>query len=229
MSDLASLLISITPYAIGALFSPLILVTLLTTISPTNRPRLSSFAYLFGSIIIFLILVFIGLYIGTALFAANARPVQTGGTIEIVLGIILIIIAVKTLFISEESREGRIIGIINTLREDNNLSIFLKFFYHGFITTLSSFTTAILMTVAGVIIGVSSPGFTNSAITVIILGLISLLAVEIPFIFYLISTDAAEDILDPFRSWIPKYGDYLTSIVYFLLGILFLTRGFYSF
>ena len=229
MSDLASLIISITPYAIGALFSPLILVTLLTTISPTNRPRLSSFAYLFGSIIIFLILVFIGLYIGTALFAANARPVQTGGTIEIVLGIILIIIAVKTIFILEESREGRIIGIINTLREDNNLSIFLKFFYYGFITTLSSFTTAILMVIAGVIIGVSSPGFTNSAISVIILGLISLLVVEIPFIFYLISPISAEDILDPFRKWIPKYGEYVASLVYLLLGIFFLVRGFFSF
>jgi hypothetical protein len=228
MSDLTSLFASILPYAIGALFSPLILYTLLTTISHRNKPRLSSFAYLFGSIIIFLILVFIGLYIGTTLFGINARPVQTGAVVEVVLGIILLIIAIKTVFVGEESRSGGLVSFIN-LQRNNNLSVFLKFFYFGLIAFMASFTTAILITIAGIIISLSSPGFTNSAIIVIILGLISLFIVEIPFIFYLISPDAAEDVLDPFRDWAPKYGDYLTGIVYFILGLFFIIRGFFSF
>jgi len=228
MSDLTSLLASILPYAIGALFSPLILYTLLATISPSNRPRLSSFAFLFGSVVIFLILVFIGLYIGTALFGINGRPVQTGAIVETVLGIILLIIAVKTIFVGEESRSGGLTSFIN-LQKNNFLSIFLKFFYFGLIAVLASFTTAIFITIAGIIIGLSNPGFTNSAITVTILGLISLFVVEISFIFYALSPEAAEDVLDPFREWAPKYGDYLTGIVYFILGLFFITRGFYSF
>lgn len=227
MSDLTSLLVSILPYAIGALFSPLILYTLLATISPNIRPRLSSFAFLFGAIVIFLILVFIGLYIGATLFGINARPVQTGSTIETVLGIILIIIAVKTIFVGEESRSGGLISFIN-LQKNNFLSVFLKFFYFGLIAVLASFTTAIFITVAGIIIGLSDSGFTNTAITIIILGLISLFVAEISFIFYAISPNAAEDVLDPFRSWAPEYGDYLTGIVYFILGLFFITRGFYS-
>jgi hypothetical protein len=229
MSELSSLLASILPYAIGALFSPLILVTLLTTISPSRSPRLSAFAYLFGSIIIFLILVFFGLFTGATLSPTILGPITVGGLIEIVLGIILVIIGLKTLFVQEESREGGLIGFINSLPENNNLSIFLKFFYFGLITFFASFTTAILITIAGIIIGLSNPGSANSAIIIITLGFISLLVVEIPFIFYILSPGTAEDTLGRFRSWIPMYGEYLTSIVYFLLGIFFLVRGFYSF
>ncbi len=229
MSELSSILASILPYAIGALFSPLLLATLLDTISPTRSPRLSAFAYLFGTIIIFLVLVFFGLFTGSTLSPTILGPITVGGLIEIVLGSILVIIALKTLFVREEAREGGLLGFIGALPENNNLSIFLKFFYFGIITLFASFTTAILITMAGVIIGLSNPGSANSAIIIITLGFISLLVVEIPFIFYILSPSTAEDTLDRFRSWIPMYGDYLTSIVYFLLGIFFLVRGFYSF
>ncbi len=228
MSDLSSLLASILPYAIGAFFSPLILYTLLDTISPENRPRLSSFAYLFGSILIFVILVLFGLYIGNTLFGTVAMPITIGAIIEIGLGAILLLIALKSLFIQENARSGGIIGFINSIRENNDLSIFIKFFYFGFITTLASVTTAILFTVAGIIIGISSPGSANSAIIIVILGFISLLTIEIPFIFYLLSPSTAEDTLGRLRDWISAYGSYLTGLVYFILGLFFILRGFYS-
>ncbi len=229
MSELSSILVSILPYAIGALFSPFILANLLEANSPENRPRLSSFAYLFGSIIIFLILVFFGLYIGASLSATILGPIKVGSIIEVALGGILVIIAVKSLFVREYGREGGLLGFIISLREDNNLSVFIKFFYLGFISILASFTTAILITVAGIIIGLATPTFTNSVITVIILGLISLFMALIAFILYLISSNVAEDLLDPFRGWAPKYGDYLAAVVYFLLGLFFLIRGFMFF
>ncbi|MGZ7070165.1 MAG: GAP family protein [Methanobacterium sp.] len=228
MSDLTSLLVSILPYAIGALFSPLILYNLLNTVPDNLKPRLAVFAYLFGSILIFVILVLIGLYLGSTLFGTLAMPILIGSIIEITLGSILILISVKLLFVREEVRTAGIIGFINTLKEDNNLSFFIKFSYTGFITILASFTTAILFTVAGIIIGISNPGSANSAIIIITLGFISLLTLEIPFIFYLLSPKTADESLDRFRSLIPAYGDNLTGIVYFLLGIFFLIRGFFS-
>jgi len=65
MPELNSLIASILPYALGAAVSPVILATLLTTVSPTRSPRLASFSYLFGSIIFFLIVAFSGMYIGS--------------------------------------------------------------------------------------------------------------------------------------------------------------------
>ncbi|MGF7117423.1 GAP family protein [Methanobacterium oryzae] len=229
MSELSSIIVSILPYAIGALFSPFILANLLEANSPGNYHRLSSFAYLLGSIIIFLILVFFGLYIGTGLSTTILGPIKVGSIIEVVLGGILIIIGVKSLFVREYAREGGILGFTFSLREDNDLSVFVKFFYLGFITILASFTAAILIAVAGIIIGLSTPTFTNSAITVIILGIISLFMVIIAFILYLLSSDYAEDLLDPFRGWTVEYGDYLAAIVYFLLGLFFIIRGFIFF
>ncbi|HEX3012650.1 MAG TPA: GAP family protein, partial [Methanobacterium sp.] len=79
---------------------------------------------------------------------------------------------------------------------------------------------------AGVITGLSNPGFILAAETVIILGLITLLVVEIPFIIYLIFSSRVRNRLDPARNWIINYGDYLTTIVYLFLGFLFIIRGF---
>lgn len=229
MSELSSILASILPYSLGALFSPLVLSTLLTTISPKNRPRLSSFAYLSGSIIIFAILIFFGLYTGSTLSPTILGPIAVGGLIEVILGAILVIISLKTFFIQEKARTGGIIGYINTLPEDNDLSVFVKFFYFGLITLFASFTTAIIVTIAGIIIGLGNPTSIDSALSIIVFAFISLFPVEVSFILYLLSTDIAEDLLDPFRSWTAKYGDYLTTIIYFLLGVFFITRGFYSF
>ena len=228
MSDLTSLIASILPYAIGALFSPLILYNLLNNISNNVKPRLSSFSYLFGSIVIFIILVLMGLFIGNILYGATAMSIRIGAVIEIVLGSILIIIGIKSLFLREEIRSDGIIGFMNALRANNNLSIFIKFSYLGFFTILASFTTAIIFLIAGIITGISNSGSTNTTLIITFLGFISLLTLEIPFIFYLLSPKTAENTLKRFHNLIPIYGNYLTFVVYLLLGIFFLIRGFFS-
>ena len=226
MVELSSLIISILPYAIGAAFSPAILATMLATVSPTRSPRLASFSYLFGSIIFFLILAFSGMYIGSGLSVVALSMINIGAITEVVLGGILIIIAFKTLLIREEPQERGILGFITSLRETRGFSVFIKFFYIGFLTFLASFTTAILILQAGNIIGLSNPGFCLAAITVIILGVITLLVVEIPFIAYLIFSTRTGSMLTPAHNWITNYGDYLTTVVYLILGIFFIIRGF---
>ena len=226
MPELYSLIASILPYALGAAVSPIILSTLLTTVSPTRSPRLASFSYLVGTIIFFLIAVFSGMYIGSGLSTVALGVINIGAITEVVLGSILVIIALKTLFVREESREGGLIGFVGSLREDRNFPTFVKFFYFGFITFLASFVTDILVLQAGAIIGLSNPGFTLAAETVIILGLITLVVVEVPFIIYLIFSTRTGNMLAPARNWIINYGDYLTTIVYLFLGFFFIIRGF---
>lgn len=229
MPGLTSLVVSILPYAIGAAVGPTIFATLLATVIPTKNPRLSAAAYLLGSIIMFLILVFFGLYIGTALSVSILGPINIGGMLEIFLGSILIIVSLRYLFISEQYRNEGILAFIKTLREDNNLSFILKFFYLGFIALFASFIPAILILGAGVIIGLSNPGSAFTAITIIELALIGLLAVEVPFILFLISPELAESVLSPFSNWLARYGEYFVAIIYFLLGLVFLIRGAYAF
>lgn len=229
MSELSSIIATILPYALGALFSPLLLSTLLGTISPGRNPRLSSFAYLFGTIIIFIMLIYFGLFVGTGISATILGPIKVGSVMEITLGIVLIFIALKTLFYWEKPEEGGIFGFINSLQDDNNLSLILKFFYMGFVTLLASFTSSILIVLAGVTIGLSTPLYSNSILGVLILGIIALLMVEIPFIFYLVSPQNAGNTLNPFNNWITRYGDFLTLIIYLILGIFFILRGFIAF
>lgn len=226
MPELYSLIASILPYALGAAVSPMILATLIAAVSPTRSQRLASFSYLFGSIIFFLIAAFAGMYIGSGLSAVALGIINIGAITEVILGGILIIIALKTIFVREEPREGGLLGFVDSLQENRNFSTFIKFFYFGFITFLASFTTVILILQSGVIIGLSNPGFGLAAETVIILGLIALLLVEVPFIIYLIFSTRASSILSPVRGWIFNYGDYLTTIVYLFLGFFFIIRGF---
>ncbi|MGB9936270.1 MAG: GAP family protein [Methanobacterium sp.] len=229
MPELTSLVVSILPYAIGAAVGPTIFATLLATVIPNRNPRLSASAYLLGSIIMFLILVFFGLYIGTALSVSILGPINIGAMLEIFLGSILIIIALRYLFISEQYKSEGILGFINNLREENNLSLILKFFYIGFIALFASFIPAILILGAGMIIGLSNPGSTYTAITVIELALIGLLVVEVPFILFLISPRLAIDVLNPFSDWLTRYGEYFAAIIYFLIGLIFIIRGAYAF
>jgi hypothetical protein len=226
MPELNSLIASILPYALGAAVSPVILATILTTVSPTRSPRLASFSYLLGSIIFFLIVAFSGMYIGSGLSAVALGIIHIGAITEVVLGSILVIIALKTIFVREKSREGGLIGFVSSLRENRNSSTFIKFFYFGFIAFLASFVTDILVLQAGTIIGLSNPGFVLAAETVIILGFITLLVAEIPFLIYLIFSNRAEGMLAPARNWIIDYGDYFTTVVYLVLGFFFLIRGF---
>ena len=226
MPELNSLIASILPYALGAAVSPVILSTILTTVSPTKNPRLASFSYLFGTIIFFLIVAFSGMYIGSGLSAVALGIIHIGAITEVVVGGILVIIALKTIFVQEESREEGLIGLVSSLREDRNSSTFIKFFYFGFIAFIASFVTDILVLQSGAIIGLSNPGFALAAETVIMLGIITLLAAEIPFIIYLIFSNRARDILTPARNWITNYGDYFTTVVYLILGFFFLIRGF---
>jgi len=226
MPELSSLIISILPYALGAAVSPAIMATLLSTVSPTKSPRLASFSYLVGSIIFFLIVAFAGMYIGSGLSGSLPMPIQIGGVIEVVLGSILIIIALKTIIIREEPRNRGVLDFITSLRENNDFSVFIKFFYIGFLAFLASFTTDILILQSGNIIGLSNPVFGLSAATVIILGAITLLVVEVPFIIYLIFSTRASDMLAPVLNWVTDYGDYITTIVYLILGFFFIIRGF---
>ncbi len=226
MPELYSLIASILPYALGAAVSPIILATLIAAVSHTRSPRLASFSYLFGSIIFFLIAAFVGMYIGSGLSAVALGIINIGAITEVILGGILVIIALKTIFVREEPREEGLLGFVDSLRENRNFSTFIKFFYFGFITFLTSFTTVILILQSGIIIGLSNPGFGLTAETVIILGLIALLLVEVPFIIYLIFSTRAGSMLSPARNWMVNYGDYLTTIVYLFLGFFFLIRGF---
>lgn len=228
MPEPYSLIASNLPYALGAAVSPLILATLLTTISPTRSPRWASFSYLFGAIIFFLIAAFSGMYIGSSLSAVSPGIINIGSITEVFLGSILIIIALKTLFILEKPREDGFIGFVSSIPENRNFSTFLKFFYLGFITFLASFTTDILVIQAGVIIGLSNPGFILSTVAVVLLGLITLLVIEVPFIIYLIFPTKATNMLIPTHNWIINYGDYITTIVYLVLGFFFIARGFIS-
>ena len=226
MAELSSLIISILPYAIGAAFSPAILATMLATVSSTRSPRLASFSYLFGAIIFFLILAFSGMYIGSGLSVVALNIINIGAITEVVLGGILIIIALKAIIVREEPRDAGVLGFITSLPETRSFSVFIKFFYIGFLTFMASFATDILVLQAGTIIGLSNPGFTLAALTVIVLGVITLLVVEVPFIAYLIFSTRTGPMLTSTRSWITNYGDYLTVMVYLVLGIFFIIRGF---
>ncbi|MGB9977727.1 GAP family protein [Methanobacterium sp.] len=225
MPELNSLIASILPYALGAAVSPVILSTILTTVSPTRSPRLASFSYLFGAIIFFLIVAFSGMYIGSGLSAVALGVIHIGAITEVVIGCILIIIALKTFFVREEPREGGLLGFVGSLREDKSFSTFIKFFYFGFITFLASFTTDILVFQAGVLIGLSNPGFTIAAEAVIVLGIITLLVVEVPFIIYLIFSNRADNSLASVSNWTVNYGYYITTIFYLLLGFFLIIRG----
>lgn len=225
MSELSSLIVSILPYAIGAAITPEILTFTMDTFSPIENPRLQLFSYYFGSIMILIFLIIMGMFIGSSISSNILGPVFTGAIMEIFLGGIFIILALNTLLMRKEFREDGFFGFVMSLREDNDLSIFVKFLYMGVLVILANLATALLILGAGNVVGLANPGFWIAAVTIIIFGIIALLVIEIPLIFYLARPGRYDTRFSSFYDWLTNYGNYLAFIVLLIIGIFFIARG----
>jgi len=225
MSEFTSLIANILPYAIGAAISPLLFTSMMDIFGPIRNLRFALLSYFLGSIIFLVLLIIAGMFVGSNLSTTILGPINTGAIMEVFLGGILILIAFKILFVNEQPREGGFFGFIRSLAEDNAFSVFIKYIYYGIITILASFTTSLLIFGAGNIIGLANPTFWTAVATVIILGIIAFILIEIPLLVYITGFRASDGNLESLNNWFFRYGDYLLSLVMIILGIFFIIRG----
>jgi len=225
MSVLTSLIASILPYAIGAAVNPVLFTSMMDIFPPMKNPRFPVLSFFFGSIIIFLLLIIFGLFLGSNATVTILSPLHTGALWETLLGGILILIAFKFLLINEEAREDGFFGLIRGIRENNQFSIFIKYIYFGIIAVLANLTTALLIFSGGSIIGLANPDLPTATAIIIIFGIIALFLIEVPFVVYMTRPRVEAGALNSLNGWFTRHGSNLLALAMIILGIFFFIRG----
>lgn len=102
MTDVSSLIITILPLAAAAAVSPVILSVFLVIMSISDNPRLSGLSFHLGAIVVLLVTVFIGIFLGHKLTGGVGHP-TTIAAIDVFLGAVLILLGFLNFTSKKES------------------------------------------------------------------------------------------------------------------------------
>ena len=107
MSDLASLLAITIPLSWAAAVSPVTLSIFLVIMSMTEKPRLAGLSFYMGAIVVLLVTVIIGIFLGQKLSVSGHADPTTMAAIDIFLGAVLFLLGFRNIVRLEERRVGK--------------------------------------------------------------------------------------------------------------------------
>lgn len=222
MTDASSLITAILPLAGAAAVSPVVLSIFLVIMSLSDDPKLPGLSFYLGAIVVLLITVFIGIFLGHKLTTGGAGDPTTMAAIDMSLGAILVLLGFRN-FVSK--KENSLFKYLTFDKKASAFSSFKKYFSLGFIAFLTNFSTAIFILAAGRVIGVTNAGFTVDTLTILTLAIITLLVIEVPLLFFLIVPKEAKKITKPINEWISTHGNLVTGAFCVGIGLLVIYNG----
>jgi threonine/homoserine/homoserine lactone efflux protein len=225
MTDLASLLAITIPLSWAAAVSPVTLSIFLVIMSMTKKPRLAGFSFYMGAIVVLLVTVIIGIFLGQKLSASGHADPTTMAAIDIFLGAVLFLLGFRNMVSKEHGRSNNILNRLQVDPKTGKVRQFIKYFSIGMIAFLMNFSTAIFVLAVGRAIGVANSGLTNDTASVVILILIALLIIEIPLVFFILMPGKAHKILNPVNEWISSHGNLVTGIFCIAIGFFVVYSG----
>lgn len=190
-----------------------------------KKPRLAGFSFYLGAVVVLVITVLIGVFLGQKLTASGQSNPATMAAIDLFLGAVLVLLGLRNFAAKQDNKGGNFLKRLEIDPNASTISLFVKYFTIGIIAFLMNFSTAIFVLAVGRSIGVVNAGLTNDAISVIILILIALLIIEIPLLFFVIFPKKARKILGPVDEWISNHGNIVTGLFCIAIGIFVVYSG----
>lgn len=195
----------IIPLAWAAVVSPTALSVFMVKMSLTENRHLSSFSFYLGTVSVFVVTVFLGIFLGKSPESNGHSDPATIAAIDLSLGIILILLGIQNLFKTNQEADE---VLFKYLKIDVNSSTFIKFkrfFEVGLLTFLINFSTVVFVLASGREIGLTKLGLFPDTVPVLFLTIITLIAVEIFLLFFIILHKTAEKIMQPYSVDYPKW------------------------
>lgn len=190
-----------------------------------KKPKLAGFSFYLGAIVVLLITVIMGVFLGQKLTASGQSNPATMAAIDIFLGAVLVLLGLRNFAAKEDNKGGNFLKRLEIDPNASTLSLFVKYFSIGIIAFLMNFSTAIFVLAVGRTIGVANAGFSNNAISVIVLIIISLLIIEVPLLFFVTFPKKAQKVLGPIDEWISNHGNIVTGLFCIAIGIFVVYSG----
>lgn len=223
MVDISSITVQIIPLAGAAAVSPVVLSVFLVMMSMVDDPKLPGFSFYLGAMLVLLLTIFIGIFLGHKLISAGAGTPTTIAAIDIFLGAVLVLFGLRNF--RKTSKSSNLLKYLKVDPETSNVSKFAKYFILGFIAFLTNFSTVIFILAAGRTIGIANAGFNADFVAILVLTVITLLVVEVPLLFLILFPQKAKKINKPVDEWISKHNNIVTALFCVVIGLLVVYNG----
>ncbi len=219
-TDLLHLLLTVLPFALASMVSPLSIIAVMAVLSATKRRALKAvfFAITYAAVFSAICLVLVAL--GSAATIGGKPSPATAG-IDIVLGVIL-------LYVAGRSLTNRVsTPLLRSFDPDAmNVAAVVSM---GVLFSASNFSSLIPALAASKDIGVAAvPPFDKTVALVFLLAIASSW-VWAPVAVYLVTPNNFDRLLDPVIRFLRRHGGQLMAAVLFLIGLYLVVRGVTSF
>jgi hypothetical protein len=222
MSELLTLLSDVVPIALVAAISPTTFTVVILLLSLSKKPKTSGMGFLTGSLIVMLVAVLLGFLAAEgASFATGGNPGTFHGLIDVILGLFLLVYAIKISF----QKDNNPIKLETPQEERSSASEFGRSMFLAMGMFAMNLITTILVIFASSRIAISSVNWPGKILSLTLLIIITLLLVEIPLFICFLVPQKANEILSKLNAWIKKHGHFLTAGLLFVLGAYLIIKG----
>lgn len=210
-----SLLIKIISLDFGAIVgSPMILALALLLLGSKNHPKVRTFAFFFGNLIVAVAVTIFGFTLGSSV-PESAKPTIISAVIDIILGLFFIIFGIKILFSKDRKVKEK---------EESGYKI-VRWFLIGLLISATNFDTVLLSLAAAKEVGQSAINDINKIIILLINILFFTAPIGLPLVLYLMIPKLARPILEKINQVVFKYSRYILFLMFVIFGVYFCYKG----
>ncbi|MDL9980994.1 GAP family protein [Microbacterium sp. ASV49] len=212
--------------AVGIAISPIpIIATILLLLSP--RAGRTSTAFLLGWILGITISVVVFTLLGAVIPVADPSASQPiAGTIRIVLGVVLLLLAVRQWRSRPKGDEPATLpawlSAIDSLTVGRAIVL-------AFLFVAINPKNIVLASGAGITIGAAELTIAATVIAIVVFVIISAASVAIPVIGYFVARDAMSGPLDSLREWLVRNNATIMAVLLLVIGVVLIGEGLQSF
>jgi Sap, sulfolipid-1-addressing protein len=222
---MVSVIGEILPLAVGVAISPIpIIAAILMLLSP--KAKSMSVAFLTGWILGIVVAIVVFTLLSSVLPQDEAGPSPAAGVIKIVLGLLLLLVAVRQWRGRPAEGEQAVLpkwmSAIDSMTPVKGLAL-------GFLLAAVNPKNLLLAASAGLIIGSAQLTFGEDAVVVIIFTVLAGCTVLIPVIAYLVASARMREPLEKLRKWLVGHNATIMAVLLLVIGVSMIGKGLASF
>ncbi|MEI7690880.1 MAG: GAP family protein [bacterium] len=205
--------LQVLPLAIGATISPTGLLFVMMILSGKDNPKKKALSFILGATLFLTVLGIIIFFTAKPAIQATNRPDLTSSIIDIVLGLLIVLIVIKSIFFKKKDKSTE----VKKHKKPYPVIGFLYMFIN--VSTLIPFIAAIKIIAENKL----APLDDSSLVVVVIL--ITMLMVAFPVIITYAMPKKSEAILGPVKGFMSKHGSTIANVYFMLMAIYLIYAG----
>jgi len=206
-------LLKVLPLAIGATISPTGLLFVMMILSGKDSPKKKALSFILGATLFLIILGLIIFFTAKPAIQSTNRPDVTSSIIDIVLGILIVLIVIKSVFFKKKDKQA------DSKKHKKPYSVI------GFLYMFINVSTLIPFIAAIKIIAENKLAPLDDLSMVIAVILITMFMVAFPVIITYAMPKKSEAILGPINGFMSKHGSTIANVYFMLMAIYLIYAG----